>query len=95
MERGLALAIFIVVSLDIVIAKLLSKAGVIDQRGDWHQYVAAHSTLWLILVPLVYAGLCEMARGRNSPAILLTITRALGFVLLAVFLIILACFCFG
>ena len=85
MERGLALTLWGLISLEIVTIKLLSKSGVLDVRMEWHRYVADHTTLWLIFVPLFYAALCEVARADRSPKILLTLTRALGVVLLLVF----------
>jgi len=85
MERGLALALFVLVSLGIATVKIFGKSGVLDLRGEWHQYLAAHTTLWLMLVPFIYAALCEMARGSKSPKVVLTMTLALGFVLLALF----------
>jgi hypothetical protein len=85
MERGLALALFVMVSLGVVAVKLMHKSGVMESKSDWHQYLAEHTTLWLFLVPFVYAALCELARGSASPKIVLTLTRAIGVVLLVVF----------
>jgi len=94
MERGLALGLFVLVSLGITTVKLLSKSRVLDLRVEWHQYVAAHTTLWLMLIPFVYAALCELARGSASPKIVLTLTRALGVILLVVLAVVWGCVIF-
>jgi len=90
MERGLALTLWVLVSLGVMSVMLLDHSGVLDLRVEWHRYLAVHA-LWLMLVPLVYAAICEVARGRESPAVLLVITRALGVVLLTVFALLFAC----
>ena len=84
MERGLALALFILISLGIMTVKVLHKSGVMDAKTDWHQYLAEHTTLWLMLVPFFYAALCEVARGREVPKLILTLTRGIGIILVTV-----------
>lgn len=72
-------------SMGIVTVKLLGRSGVMDSRPEWHRYLEAHTTLWLMLVPFIYAALCEVARGRESAPVILAITRTIGVLLLAVF----------
>ena len=69
----------------IVTVKLLSRSGVLDTRAEWHRYIATHTTLWLMIVPFVYAALCEVARADKSPKIVLTLTRVIGVVLVVGF----------
>jgi len=90
MERGLALSLLILVSLGIMALMIFNKIGILDLSVEWHRYLAGHA-LWLMPVPLLYAAMCEIARGREPPAVLLTITRAIGFVLLAVFVLLFVC----
>jgi len=85
MERVLALTLFVLATMGVVTVKLLSRAGVFDTKSEWTQYLAAHASLWLLLVPLVYAAICLVATGRESSAAVLTVTRAIGFALLAGF----------
>ena len=69
---------------------LMHKAGVLDLKVEWHRYLAAHP-LWLMLVPVLYATMCEVARGRESPAVLLTIMRTIGVALVTVFGLLFVC----
>lgn len=85
MERVLALTLWVLISLGVVSVELLTKAGSLDLKSDWHQYIAAHMTPWLMLVPIFYAAVCEVVRAVDSPAALLKIMRGIGFLLLAVF----------
>jgi len=95
MERGLALALFVLMSMGIVTVKLLGRSGVMESRPEWHRYLEAHTTLWLMLVPFVYAALCEVARGRESSPLILIITRVLGVLLLVVIGLLLASLIFN
>lgn len=88
MIRALALAQWVVITMGVVTMALFAKSGVLETRPEWARYIATHSSFWLMLVPLFYAGICEFAQRYLSSKPLLILTQTLGIGLLVVFILL-------